>query len=76
MEIWFGKHKGKQVEDLPTDYLRWLADGFDPVVEVKHVGRNAPKGFAIDLYQRRRELIEVATDELVSRDDDVPEVTG
>lgn len=22
--LWFGKHKGKDLEDVPTDYLRWL----------------------------------------------------
>jgi len=29
--ITFGKHKGKKLQDVPADYLLWLADqpGFD-----------------------------------------------
>jgi uncharacterized protein (DUF3820 family) len=24
VEIWFGKHKHKTIENIPTDYLKWL----------------------------------------------------
>lgn len=31
--IWFGKHKGSDVEELPRDYLEWLVDKLEiPVV--------------------------------------------
>lgn len=30
MKIRFGKHKGKDIEDLPSDYIRWLIDNYDP----------------------------------------------
>jgi len=69
LEIWFGMHKGTQVTDLPTNYLRWIAEHLEPTVEPKHVGRNAPPGFAINLYRRRRELIDVAADELAEREE-------
>lgn len=26
VEIWFGKHKGKKLSELPTSYLNWLKD--------------------------------------------------
>lgn len=29
MEMPFGKHKGKLIEDLPSDYLHWLAENCD-----------------------------------------------
>ena len=69
LKIWFGKHNGTQISDLPTNYLRWIAEYLEPTVEAKHIGRNAPPGFAINLYRRRRELIDVATDELAEREE-------
>lgn len=29
MEMPWGKHKGEDIEDLPTDYLKWLAENCD-----------------------------------------------
>lgn len=26
MKITFGKYKGEEIEDLPTDYIRWLLE--------------------------------------------------
>lgn len=28
-KIKFGKHKGEQLQDLPTDYLQWLAENLE-----------------------------------------------
>lgn len=25
----FGKHKGKDIEDIPSDYLKWVAENVD-----------------------------------------------
>jgi DNA repair protein RadD len=30
MKIWFGKHNGKLVKDIPVDYLKWLMNGMIP----------------------------------------------
>lgn len=31
MTLWFGDHRDKTVEEVPSKYLRWLAgDKFDP----------------------------------------------
>ena len=35
MIIPFGKHKGKEIEEIPSDYLRWLIDQ-DFIEEEKH----------------------------------------
>ena len=29
MDMPFGKHKGQPIEDLPSSYLRWLAESCD-----------------------------------------------
>jgi Putative quorum-sensing-regulated virulence factor len=29
MKMPWGKHAGKEIEDLPTDYLKWLAENCD-----------------------------------------------
>lgn len=29
MEMPFGKHKGKEIESLPSSYLHWLAENCD-----------------------------------------------
>lgn len=29
MKLAFGKHKGKEIEDLPSSYLRWLSTECD-----------------------------------------------
>ena len=30
MEMKFGKHRGKQVDELPTDYLEWMLNKLEP----------------------------------------------
>jgi uncharacterized protein (DUF3820 family) len=27
---WFGKHKGKDLTEIPGGYLRWMVENFDP----------------------------------------------
>lgn len=29
MKMPWGKHKGEDIEDIPSDYLRWLAENCD-----------------------------------------------
>ena len=28
-KLWFGKHKGKKISEVPTDYLEWYRDNGD-----------------------------------------------
>ncbi len=30
MELKFGKHKGEDLDDVPTDYLKWLLENMEP----------------------------------------------
>jgi uncharacterized protein (DUF3820 family) len=30
MKITFGKHKGEDIADVPTSYLDWLLEEYDP----------------------------------------------
>ena len=29
MKMPFGKHKGEEIEDIPSDYLKWVAENID-----------------------------------------------
>jgi uncharacterized protein (DUF3820 family) len=58
----FGKHKGEDIEDVPTDYLLWFVGNIDP-----------PKGTgntAIDSDRREMHmnLMSEIEDELASRE--------
>ena len=35
-EIWFGKHKGTRLGEIPASYLIWLADEIDPGQSNRH----------------------------------------
>lgn len=66
MEIWFGKHEGKQVSEIPTGYLRWLVEEFDPSPHPREL-RGAPRGFDKHLMEQKRDLVAAAEDELIER---------
>ena len=40
MKIHFGKYKGTDIEDLPTDYLRWLAENMDNRADMQQEAEN------------------------------------
>lgn len=29
MKVWFGKYKGKDIEFLPSSYIKWIAENID-----------------------------------------------
>lgn len=33
MQIPFGKHKGEDLADIPSDYLEWLLENYEPKTE-------------------------------------------
>lgn len=33
MKMLFGKYRGEDIEDIPTDYLRWFAENINPISE-------------------------------------------
>ena len=49
MILYFGKHRGEEVEDVPSNYLKWLQDNSDDEKIVDE---------ATEEYQRREENYE------------------
>lgn len=64
MRLWFGKHRGLDITDVPDSYLVWLADNMqsDTIREIARDEldrRRNPKRRDIDTQDRMvRELIE------------------
>jgi uncharacterized protein (DUF3820 family) len=67
MKILFGKYRGREIEDVPSDYLVWLVENMDPepLPKSKH-------GKTVEQVERMRELnkdlISAAEDELLNRE--------
>jgi len=36
MNCHFGKHKGKELSDIPSGYLKWAVETIDPMPEPKY----------------------------------------
>jgi len=66
-EFWFGKHEGKELSEVPSGYLRWMVDNFDPVPLPKDT-----KGMSLEevkaMEDRMRTFLFAAEDELHERD--------
>lgn len=67
-KIWFGTHEGKELSEIPSGYLQWMVDEWDPVPFWKHTrGKSADEVKAME--DRMRNLIRAAAAELVDRMD-------
>ena len=68
-EVYFGKHKGKQLCDVPRGYLRWAVDNIDPVPLPKDT-----RGLTLEqinhMEERMRNFLSLAETELLNRDQD------
>lgn len=66
-KFWFGKHKDKELSEVPSGYLRWMIDNFDPVPLPKDT-----KGMSVEevraMEDRMRTFLSTAEDELLNRD--------
>ena len=64
---WFGKHKGKELSEVPSGYLRWMTETFPEIVpgwrEV--YGRSPEEREAIE--GRWRDFLQAAEHELKKR---------
>ena len=64
MKIWFGDHKGKEVSELPDNYLKWLAETASPPKARKH----APKAERVELRRKWLDLLSEVEDEISERE--------
>jgi len=65
---WFGKHKGKDLSEIPAGYLRWMVENFDPKPLPKDT-----RGMTLDevkaMETRMRDFMSAARDELKTREE-------
>jgi len=67
MKIEFGKHSGTELTEIPSGYLRWLVENFEPTPREEDV-----HGMTSDqikfITEQRRDLIAASEDELLDRE--------
>ena len=57
--FWFGKHKDKDLSEVPAGYLRWMVENFDPkTLEAVQA-----------MEDRMRDFLSAAEDEVNSREE-------
>ena len=65
--FWFGKHDKKELSEVPSGYLRWMVDNFDPKPLPKDT-----RGMTFEevkaMEDRMRTFLSTAEDELLNRD--------
>ena len=67
-KAWFGKHKGKELTEIPSGYLEWMVQNFDPVPIWKDVvGKSAEEAQALE--DRMHNFLLAASKELTKRDE-------
>lgn len=67
-KAWFGTHKGKELSEIPSGYLRWLIENMDPVPFWKDVvGKSAEEAQALE--DRMRNFLLAASKELTKQDE-------
>ena len=67
MNIWFGKHKDKEVSDIPTGYLVWMVEEMEPEPYPSTL-RGMTQDQRKFAREQMRDLIFAAEDELAERD--------
>ncbi len=72
MKCHFGKHKGVELSDIPSGYLKWCVEKIDPMPLPKYRFNDDGKPLsAEDVKQmegRMREFLSAAEDELLNRE--------
>lgn len=65
MNLWFGKHQGKEVSELPDDYLEWLMEKTSsPIVSAVTTEAGRKK-----VRERWKDLLSEVEDEILERQD-------
>ncbi len=73
MKCHFGKHKGEEITDIPSGYLRWVVAKIDPVPLPEHrFKEDGVTPLTIEEIKEReydmRNFISAAEDELLDRE--------
>lgn len=68
---WFGKHKGKDLSEIPTGYLVWMVENMDPTLLPKyrfHEDKTPMTREEVDAAEERmRNFISAGEDEIERR---------
>ncbi len=65
--IWFGKHEGKKLSEIPGGYLRWMVNKMDPSpLPIDRQGKTVEE--VKKMTDRMRDFIFAAEDELHERE--------
>lgn len=67
MKLWFGEHRDKELEDVPTPYLNWLLNDTEP-----DIGKHDTADVIKRKRERWQELMSEVEDELERRRDEKP----
>ena len=65
-KIWFGTHIGKRLPEIPSGYLRWMVENFDPVPMWRDTIRKSPEEVQA-MEDRMHDLLRAAAEELSQR---------
>ena len=72
MKCHFGTHKGKELSEIPSGYLRWAVEKIDPVPLPKYRFDDDGKPLTVEQVKKMeadmREFLSAAKDELLNRD--------
>jgi hypothetical protein len=63
MNIWFGEHTGKEVSELPDDYLVWLTEKASSPITPKHFTDEEKR----KIRERWKDLLSEVEDEINER---------
>jgi len=71
--VYFGKHKGKELSQVPAGYLRWAVENMDPVPLPKYRFHEDGTPMTVEevkaMEERMRNWLSAAEDELNEREE-------
>jgi hypothetical protein len=65
MNLWFGKHQGKEVSELPDDYLEWLMERTSAPLMPEYFDDDQK----IKVRDRWKDLLSEVEDEIFEREE-------
>lgn len=72
-KLFFGKHNGQELSEIPSGYLRWVVEKLDPVPLPQYRFHEDGTAMTVeevkDLEERYRGIISAAEDELIKREE-------